>query len=173
MKKFSLILLLSMFLIGVNLSAKDFQKGMISGHAGLSYGLDIEELGISVGGLYSLNKDMRVGANITYWLAGEEEALGVNYSSTFFEINGQYHYIFYNQNALAIYGIGALGFHIASVSIEYAGTSVDESDSEVAIGLGAGFEYSLGGISLYAEPKYFISGFEQLKINAGVRYYFN
>jgi hypothetical protein len=172
MKTLRTILILSIFLIGINLSAKDFQKGMISGSAGLSYGLDIEELGISVGGLYSLNKDMRVGAEFTYWLYSDEEAMGVDYSTSAYEINGHYHYIFYNEKELVIYGIGALGFHIASVSIEYAGTKVDESDSEVAIGLGAGFEYSLGGFSLYAEPKYFISGFDQLKIDAGVRFYF-
>jgi len=32
-------------------------------------------------------------------------------------------------------------------------------------------EYSLGGVSIFAEPKLFLSGFDQLKFNAGVRFY--
>lgn len=166
------ILFFIILLSAMTVSAKDFEEGMLSAHAGISYGFDIEELGINAGASYFITEDMRVGGTFTYWLyGGSEESFGYEVSTNAFEINGHYHYIFYNESDFVIYGVGALGLHITSVSVDYPGGSESESDTEVALGLGAGFEYSIGNLSIFAEPKYFISGFDQLKLNAGVRFY--
>lgn len=145
----------------------EFEEGQIAVNAGITYGFDIEEPGLRVGLTYFLNENMRVGGDITYWLIGDESFFGTTFSFTYLELNGNFHYIFYNQDDLLIYGAGALGIHYASVSA--AGER--DSDSELGLGLGAGVEYNLGSISVFAEPKLFLSGFEQLKFNAGVRFY--
>lgn len=86
------------------------------------------------------------------------------------EINANFHYIFYNENNLELYGIGALGIHYVKVSLDDPNFSFEESDSELGLGIGAGVQYKLGKISLYAEPRYFLSGFDQLNLSFGVRF---
>lgn len=150
----------------------EYQEGQIAISGGISYGFDIEDLGLRVGATYFLNENMRVGGDITYWLVDTPSGM----SATYLEFNGNYHYIFYAENELMIYGIGALGIHYMSVSYDddfwngWGGTA-DFSDTELGLGLGVGIEYNLGSVSLFAEPKIFLSGFDQLKFNAGVRFY--
>lgn len=143
----------------------------ISIGGGLTYGTDIEEIGIQVGGTYVLNENMRLGADIIYWLIGSESFFGESISYTFLEINANFNYIFYNENDLILYGLGTLGIHYAKVSFDFdddffAGSG---SDTELGLGIGAGLEYNLGGVKLYVEPRFFLSGFDQLALAAGVR----
>ncbi len=143
----------------------------ISIGGGLAYGTDIEEIGIQVGGTYVLNENMRLGADIIYWLIGSESFFGESISYTFLEINANFNYIFYNENDLMLYGLGTLGIHYAKVSFDFdddffAGSG---SDTELGLGIGAGLEYNLGGVKLYVEPRFFLSGFDQLSLAAGVR----
>lgn len=138
--------------------------------AGITYGFDIEELGIQVIGTYALNNKIRVGADFIYWLSEDESVFGASYSSTLFEINGNVHYLFYNQDKFVIYAIGSLGIHYASVKVDVPGFgSESASDSELGLGFGAGFEYNLGPAKLYVEPRLFISGFDQLALSAGFK----
>lgn len=138
--------------------------------AGLAYGTDIEEPGIQIGGTYQLNEDMRLGTDIIYWLVGSDSFFGESISFTFVEVNANFNYIFYNNNDLILYGIGTLGIHYASSSFEFEEfASESYSDAELGFGLGAGLEYDLGGAKLYAEPRFFLSGFDQLALAAGLR----
>lgn len=145
----------------------EYGEGQIAVNGGITYGFDIEEPGLRVGLTYFLNENMRVGGDITYWLIGDESFLGADISFTYLEINGNFNYIFYNQDDFLLYGIGSLGIHYASVS--FGGDS--DSDTELGLGLGIGAEYNVGPVSLFAEPKLFLSGFDQAKFNIGVRFY--
>jgi len=143
-------------------------EGQLAISAGLSYGFDIEEIGLRAGATYFLGEEMRIGGDLTYWLVDTQPGV----SATYLEFNANFHYIFFSENALMIYGVGALGLHYASVSVDIPGVgTVSDSDSELGLGLGAGLEYNLGGVSLFAEPKLFLSGFDQFKFNFGIRYY--
>lgn len=170
MKQVVLVITLAAFFAVSSLQARaqnDFAQGQIGINAGLTYGFDIEEPGIRVGATYFLNENMRVGGDITYWLIGNQRFFGETFSFTYLELNGNFNYLFYNQDDLVFYGIGSLGIHYASVSIG----SDSDSDTELGLGLGAGVEYNLGALSVFAEPKVFLSGFDQAKFNAGVRFY--
>src|SRR5690625_1861060 len=85
-----------------------------------------------------------------------------------------YNYIFYNENDVMFYALGTLGIHYAKVSwdgpsgSEWSGRA-SGSDTELGLGLGAGVEYNLGSMNLYAEPRLFLSGFEQFSLAAGRR----
>lgn len=168
-KRFAMHLTLVVMLsfAGLHLQAQDFSEGQMAINAGISYGFDVEDLGIRAGATYFLNENMRVGGDLTYWLL--DSPSGVSF--TYLEINGNFNYIFYKEDDLMLYGIGALGIHYASVSYDNGAFLEDYSDTDLALGLGVGLEYNLGGISLFAEPKIFLSGFDQAKFNIGVRYY--
>ncbi len=179
MKQFTVTLVAVFLLLASSLHVKaqtEFEEGQIAINAGIAYGFDIEELGLRGGVTYFLNENMRVGGDLTYWLTDDhtEHYWGetYSYSWTALEINGNFHYLFYNEDDLIIYGIGALGIHYSRVSMDIPGYgSESSSDSELGLGIGGGVEYNIGGFSLFAEPKLFLSGFDQLKLNIGVRYY--
>lgn len=160
------------FLSSTNLYAQEV--GDISIGGGLAYGTDLENLGIQASGTYILNEDMRLGADIIYWLMGSDDfGGGYELSYTFLEINANYNYIFYNENDMIIYALGTLGIHYGKVNYdgpdsEFFG-SVDSSETELGLGVGAGLEYNLGSVKLYAEPRIFLSGFDQFSLAAGVR----
>lgn len=169
--KRELLLIISFFLIFSAWSSLSAQNSNdISLGGGITYGLDLEEIGIQAVGTYSLNENIRVGADFIYWLTSDESFFGSSFSSTLFEINGNVHYLFYNENDIVIYALGSLGVHYASVSIDVPGFgSESDSDAELGLGFGAGAEYNLGPVSLYFEPRLFISGFDQFALSAGVR----
>ena len=162
-----LLAVLSLLVWGPAADAQN-NPGDITLGGGLSYGESFSELGLQLGGYYVLNEDMRIGGDFVYWLIGSSP--GVSY--TFIEINGNFHYLFYHENDITLYGIGSLGIHRSSFSYSnnefFGGGSA--SDSEVGLGIGVGGEYNLGTIKLYAEPRLFLTGFDQFQISFGVRY---
>ncbi|MGY6562857.1 MAG: outer membrane beta-barrel protein [Luteibaculaceae bacterium] len=162
------VFLASLFTLVLSISAQAQYKGDFVLGAGISYGFDIEEVGLNLSGLYYLSEKMRVGADFIYWLPDNPPGV----STTFFEINTNFHYIFYNENSLSFYGIGSLGVHYAQASVDFLGTEINTSNTETAFGLGAGVEYELGTIRLFAEPRYFFAGFEQLAVSIGTRFSF-
>jgi opacity protein-like surface antigen len=165
MKKFvaGLVVVMFLFFTSEQLNAQN------SVSLGLAYGFDIEEVGIQLGGMHRLNDKMSVGGDFVYYLIGDEEFFGMKFSQKAFEINGNFRYNFLSQDGFELYGLGTLGLHIVSVKVTFGGDSDSESDSEVALGIGGGAQYSLGNLSLFAEPRLFLSGFDQFQFTAGVR----
>jgi opacity protein-like surface antigen len=88
-----------------------------------------------------------------------------------FEFNANGHYLFQDDEDLALYGLG--GLNLTRVSVDFpenqffGGGSV--SDSEIGLNVGAGLEYGVGFGNLYAEAKYVISSADHLAITGGVR----
>lgn len=156
MKKLTSLLFAAVLICAFTNLANAQEKGDISVGAGVAYGFDIEEIGIQANGTYTLNENMRVGADVIYWLTDDEFG-----DFTALEVNANFHYLFYNENDLVLYGLGSLGIHYVSYSFSMFGFSESVSDTELGLGLGAGLEYNLGGIKLYAEPRIFLSGLDQ------------
>ena len=170
-KKKWVLTLAAIFLCASHIQAQEqtaYEAGQMAINGGLAYGFDLEEAGIRAGATYFLNEQMRVGGDINYWLVGDVGPV----PRTYIEINGNFNYIFHSQDQVMFYGIGSLGIHYAKSSWNWAGFgSGDTTDTKLGLGVGAGAEYNLGSVSLFAEPKIFLSGFDQLKFNIGVRYY--
>jgi len=140
--------------------------GDITLGGGLSYGEKFSELGLQLGGYYVLNEDMRVGGDFTYWFIDSPDG----FSNTYFEINGNFHYLFYQENDITLYGIGTLGIHRASFEFTFFGETVSDSDTDLALGIGAGGEYDVGPVKLFVEPRLFLTGFDQFGISFGARF---
>ena len=164
MKKITSLLFAALFICALSNLAIAQEKGDISIGAGVAYGFDIEDIGIQANGTYTLNENMRLGADVIYWLTDTDFG-----DYTAFEVNANFHYLFYNENDLVLYGLGSLGIHYVSYSFSMFGFSESVSDTELGLGIGAGLEYNLGAVKLYAEPRIFLSGLDQFVLSAGVR----
>lgn len=160
-----MLAVLSLMVWGPTANAQN-NPGDITLGAGLSYGEKFSELGLQLGGYYVLNEDMRIGGDFVYWFIDSPSG----FSNTYFELNGNFHYLFYQENDITLYGIGSLGIHRASFEFTFFGETVSESDTDLGLGIGAGGEYDLGAIKLYVEPRLFLTGFDQFGISFGVRY---
>lgn len=148
-------LLVSVFFVNNNAVAQ-------SVGAGLAYGSEIEAIGIQVNGVYGFTDEIRGAANFTLFFP--DQPSDGDYS--FWTLNADVHYLFMAEEATNVYGLGGLNF--ASQEISSGGFSA--SDSEIGLNLGGGAEFGMGFGSLFAEVKYVISDFDQLVLNAGVRF---
>lgn len=133
------------------------QEGDITAGIGLSYGLDIEEAGLTIQGFYTITDQIRAGAGYTYYFMDNDVSAG--------ELNIDGHYLFKNEDGLILYGLAGLSF--ARTSVKVMGSKFSSSDT--GVNLGAGVEYDLGAVYLFGEPKFTLGGFEQLQVTAGVR----
>jgi len=138
-------------------------EGDIKLGAGLSYGLDIEEIGIQANGYYTLDEKMRVGADFNYFLTESTEAVDL----TAWEFNGNFHYVFSRENDIVLYGLGSIGYHFFKSEVSILGST---TNSEIGFGIGGGIEYDLGNLLLFGEPRLFLSGADQLVLTAGIRF---
>ncbi|MDG5765837.1 outer membrane beta-barrel protein [Balneolales bacterium ANBcel1] len=166
-KILSLTLILSITLLahtGAMAQQNDGSDIFIGG--GLTYGESIDELGLQLGGYYIFNEDFRFGGDFIYWFVDSPQ----DASNTFFELNGNAHYLFYREGDITLYGIGSLGIHYNSFEVTFNGGSISDSNTDLALGVGAGIEYNAGPVLLYGEPRFFLTGFDQLTLSFGVRF---
>ena len=147
----------------------NFEPGQLGITAGASYGLDIEEPAMRAGVTYFLTQELRAGVDFTYWFIEDVMMEQEEISNTGYEINANLHFLFLTGQNLVIYAAGSAGIHFAGTSSDLP--EFDTTDSEFAIGAGAGAELNFGLLSIFAEPKVFFNGFDQLKLNGGLRLY--
>lgn len=137
-------------------------EGRVGG--GLAYGTEIEEFGLQLNGYYDLASTLaglRVGGEFTYFFASDP--------TTFWTLNANGHYVFYDADALGIYGLAGLNLSRVTVDIGFGSAS----STEIGLNLGAGAEYAVAErVSLFGELKYVVSDFDQAVIVAGARYAF-
>ncbi len=161
MNKLFLITLTIGLFFASNIRAESIYSDKQAGiNASMSYGFEMEEIGIRGGINYFLKENMRLGGDFTYWLRKTR----VRMDRTAMEINLYSHYIFLEHNDLMIYGTGNLGIHYERLSRN----GFSESSREVGIALGVGGEYNLGPVSVFAEQKFLFYN----KFSLGVRFYF-
>jgi hypothetical protein len=138
--------------------------------AGVMYGFDMEETAIQFNGYTKINRNLRLGADFGVYLIPDEQFFGIDIKTTAYELNGVVHYIFQDRRGLTLYGLGLVGIHGISVEASSGGATSTSDDSELALGVGAGAEVYKGQLGLFAEPRVFLSGFDQFSINFGFRY---
>ena len=151
------------------------QEGRIQIGPGLAYGTEVEKLGISVDGYYTINEKFRAGAALTYFFPESNDYPGGSVDVNYFAVDLNGNYIFHNEDQLMAYGIAGLNIFRVSVDSEvdgeFAGT-YSTSSSEVGLNIGAGLEYGLDFGNLVGELTYAGLGgdVDQLVLKAGVRF---
>lgn len=140
------------------------EEGDITVGGGLGYGFDVfdGEIGLNLNGYYSVTDDIRAGLDILYYLDDVD-----NFSA--WELNILGNYFFVKDEDLSLYGIG--GLHRFNTSTSGGGVTV--SGSSTGLLIGAGVEYNLDPVSLYAEPRFsIVDNWNQLSVTAGARFTF-
>jgi len=158
------ISILLVFLFSLTTSSAQIKLG-----AGLAFGTDIANIGITAKGHYDFTEEWDGAASFTFFLAGEDTP-GVDLNV--WEFNADAHYIVSSNDKFTFYPLA--GLSIAGVTIDF-NTGIpgfdngSRTNTEVGINLGAGIELGLTeSISGVAEIKYVAGGFDQLVLNAGV-----
>jgi hypothetical protein len=166
MKRFLTVLAVALMALLMSTEA----KAQTALGAGLMYGFELEEPAIQFNGNVKINRNIRLGADFGVYLIPDEQFLGADISTTAYELNGVIHYIFQEKRNLNLYGMGLVGIHGLSVEASSGGNSASEDETELGIGIGAGAEVFAGQVGIFAEPRIFLSGFDQFSFSVGLRY---
>ncbi|WP_226388729.1 outer membrane beta-barrel protein [Penaeicola halotolerans] len=163
MKKFLLILCIAF--LGTFAAQAQVRLGGTIG-----YGTQIEALGIGVIGDYKITENIGVAANFAYYFAEDTE-----FSTTdFWELNGNINYYFVTNESIEFYGLGGLNYSRISTSFDGFGFSGSAAEGELGLNLGVGSNFNIGKNFLpFGEIKYIIGDFDQLVIQAGVKFNLN
>ncbi|MCC5939986.1 MAG: hypothetical protein JJU37_00440 [Balneolaceae bacterium] len=166
MKKLSVIAFTILFAIGISgttVAQQSVNQGDISVGGGISITTGIGsggsfEPGINVNGFYSITDEIRAGAGLSLYFG--------DFSPTEFNLDG--HYIFKDEDGLVLYGLAGIGFFSWSFDTGFGSVSFSTS----GLNLGAGLEYDLGNMFLFAEPKINTAAGTPLNLTGGVRFRF-
>ncbi len=160
------VVILVMALLSFTAKAQDSK---MLGGAGLSYTSNINNIGLSVKGVYLINDTWEGAGSFTYLFKN-------NYTKwSMLDLDG--HYVFSSDESILFYGLAGLNFtfwkvELASVYGSYV-DYLDASGTEVGLNLGAGGRYALSDkLHLTGEVKYTIGGFGFLTLGAGILYHF-
>ena len=156
MKKVVLTLLAGIFAIVA-------ANAQISAGGGLSYGTDMEKLGITVKGDYSITEQIDASAGLTYFFPEKEtisNSLGDDYEFTSnymtLNVNGLYNYEV--NESITAYGLGGLNVGLASVKTDAEGAE-NTSDTHIGVNLGIGGKYALSdALGAFVQTKYVVGG---------------
>jgi hypothetical protein len=154
-----------------------FLLGAVGAQA--SYGTDSE---IGIGGRLMVGLPAIPGLGVIgsfdYFFPGTVDlsGVGVDISADYWEINGNLFYSFPVSGASIEPYFGAgLNLATASVDVMGAGETVDDSQTELALNLLAGFEFQMTGLSPFVEIRvelgsdedFFIRGDSQVVVTGG------
>lgn len=143
---------------------------------GLSFGTEIENLGLFARGAYDITDQIRGNATLNFFFGESAGESGIaEVKTSLWTINLDGHYLFLEDN-VNVYGLA--GINLSNVRVKFEdGTGIigdfTETNTEFGLNVGGGVEFPLETIRPFAEVKYVISDFDQLVIMAGVRYPIN
>ena len=169
MKKFFMIIL---FASQVIFASEDSNAQTTIG-GGIAYGTEIKSIGIHAGGQFFINDNLAITPSILYYFP-RELAEGFNYK--WFEINGNASYYFITDESVNVYGLAGLNVAIISFpfldfSSIFGGDANNSSVTKVGLNIGIGADFDIGSnITPFGQLRYNLSSFDQLAIEAGVRF---
>lgn len=172
MKKFFMIILFASTVI----FASEESNAQTTVGGGIAYGTDIESLGIHANGQFFINDRLAITPSILYYFP-KEIVEGFNYK--WFEINGNASYYFITDENINVYGLAGLNVAIISfpfinVTNIFGGGDTSSSTTKVGLNIGVGADFDIGSnITPFGQLRYNISSFDQLAIEAGVRFPLN
>jgi len=153
----------------------------------LSYGSEIESLGIGAKAMYEISENISLSGELNYFFGSNTTAsnsfMGQNIGSSevdtnLITLNTDLHYNFDipNLNELNLYGIGGLNFSFYGTEVtsdnSFTGsTSTDNNETFIGLNLGFGGSYPISNnLDLISELKYIISDLDQIVFSAGIVY---
>ena len=163
-------IILSLCVVLFSLSAMAQSKGDFYIGANVSYGFDMEMIGIGPKVQYNFTDAIRGEAGFNYFLEKD--------NVTAWDIQANVHYLFGLSDKFVVYPLAGIGYLKAKVDIptfEYEGVKVSgsASDGDVFFNLGGGVQYALTDkLNLTGELKYQFKDEGQLCLAVGIAYKF-
>ena len=152
---------LAMFVALISICASA-QKGTSALGVNLSYGTEIENIGIGVKGQYFLTDALRAEASFDYFLKKDHLSM--------WDINLNLHYLFEVASNAYVYPLAGIGY----TSWKASAFGYSATDNKIAINLGGGFQYDFTETIFFdVEGKYqIIDNLDQFVIGVGVGFKF-
>lgn len=153
------------------LSTGAFAQFSVAG--GLSFGTQIENIGIFARGAYDFTDVIRGNATINFFLGESAGEGGFSASTNLWTVNFDGHYLLVEEDAINVYALA--GLNLSTIRVKFDDPTgiignFSESTTEIGFNAGGGIEFPLETLIPFAEVKYVISDFDQLVIMAGVRF---
>ena len=157
MKKI-IVLMGMMFIAMSNTFAK---KGIKAVCAHISYGSEVNNMGLGAKFQYNLTDNIRLEPSMNYFFENETDL---------FDINANAHYLFPIENNIRIYPLAGLTFGRWGLSYDFPKGEV----TRLGINLGGGAEMDItDNLMINAELKYqYVNDLDQAVFNIGVAYMF-
>mgnify|MGYP003881448753 CR=1 FL=1 len=135
---------------------------------GIAFGSEIENLGFTAKGTYSINEQWEGAASFTYFIPKSFGTI----DWTLWALNLDGHYLKNVNEKFTIYPLAGLSIGGFTFDNNFSFGGVDggkTTTTEVGINLGGGAYLGISEkMKGYAEIKYIVGGFDQLVLNAGV-----
>jgi outer membrane protein X len=140
------------------------QKGIKGIGAHLSYGTEIEMVGLGLKFQYNITDNIRLEPSMNYFFKNE----GINQ----FDVNANAHYLFPMSSNIRIYPLAGLTFARWNFDSEFEMFSNDVT--RLGVNLGGGAEMDItSNLLINCELKYqFVSDLDQAIFNIGIAYIF-
>ncbi|MEL7123795.1 MAG: outer membrane beta-barrel protein [Bacteroidota bacterium] len=137
-------------------------KAQLSVGGGVSFPIDLGELGLLARGTYDFDETWRGAATFTYYLDGLE---GITIWSLDFDAN----YSFTTSGSIKPYVLAGLSLLNAGISLDLGpfGT-VSESDTEFGVSLGGGAIFPAGNVNFFGEGRLRTAAATDFAITGGV-----
>jgi hypothetical protein len=153
----------SIFLFGLQAQAQ------ISIGGGLAYNEKVSGPGVTLKASFNITDNIAISPGGTYFFGNS--LYGYNQNILAVDVNAHY---FFNliENKLKIYPLLGANYSNYKTGASYYGyyyNTYEVSDSAFGVNIGAGGRWAFSEkLSVYLEPKYVVSDYEQIVINAGV-----
>lgn len=134
--------------------------------AGLAYGSEIDRVGLGVNAEFMIMPQLSIAPSFNYFLTEKNYYVTVR----LWEINGNVHYYFLDNEKMSVYGLGGLNYTKVSAKSNILNYPHSSSSGGLGVNLGGGFKYHLNDQwSPFAELKYVIGDYDQLVLLVGMK----
>lgn len=122
-------------------------------------------IGASAQVQYTINEKLAATGTLGYIHFLTDKAYGTDFSVGAIPLQAGLKYYF----APNCYGMGQLGFHIMRASVTVLGQKTSDSDTNLSLGVGAGYEVNLGNLKLDLAGRFqFVDDASYLGLRAGL-----
>ena len=148
-----------------SLSAAAQEEGDFAVGAQVTYGFDMEQLGLGVKAQYNFTDPIRGEAQFNYYPKKDYV--------TCWDIQANVHYLFDVADQFKVYPLVGIGYLHAKASADILGYEVSASDGDLFFNAGGGVQYNLtDNFAIGGELKYQFKDGGQFCLSAGVIYKF-
>ncbi|MGY0391860.1 outer membrane beta-barrel protein [Bizionia sp. KMM 8389] len=159
------LLLTGLFLLAASIS----MQAQIAIGGGLAYNEKISGPGITVKGVLHITDAIAIAPGVTYFFGSS--LYGYNQNTLAVDLNAHYNFDLV-ESKLQVYPLIGANYSNYKTGVSYYSFYYDTyevSDSAFGVNIGAGGRWKFSEkLSVYLEPKYVVSDYEQIIINAGV-----